>query len=321
MRVLSIDGGGVRGLLPATLIAELEARAGKPAHELFDLMVGTSIGGIMVLALTVPDREDPRRPRFSGRKLIDFYAETAPQIFAASVPRKLLTGDSLLHEKYSDEALQEILADGFGDVLLSAALSPVMVTAYDTERRRPMMFKSEKAKVDPERNHRMRLVARAAIAAPTFFEPVRLETATGERTVVDGGIYANNPAMCAYAEAMKTGAGDDLFMVSIGTGSPALAFRYDEIRDWGLVHWARPLLDFAISGVNHAVNHQLEHLLAPHCYYRLQAHIGHQHLRVDDVGSLTRTRDAAAKLIAERDGDLDAICERLLQGTAALDAS
>jgi uncharacterized protein len=154
---------------------------------------------------------------------------------------------------------------------------------------------------------------------PTFFEPLRLETATGERwTCVDGGVYANNPAMCAYAEARKSVPPEDLFMVSIGTGVPTRPFPYEEVREWGLVHWARPLLDLTFDGINHAVNHQLEHLLRPHAYYRLQAEIGRKHLPLDDVDptSLKTMRDAAAKLIAERDRDFDAICERLLAATA-----
>jgi hypothetical protein len=163
----------------------------------------------------------------------------------------------------------------------------------------------------------MRIVGRAAIAAPTFFEPLRLETATGERwTCIDGAVYANNPAMCAYAEARKSVRPEDLFMVSIGTGMPTRPLPYEEVREWGLVHWARPLLDVTVDGTNHAVNHQLEQLLRPHAYYRLQAYIGHRHMHLDDVAatSLRTVREAAAKLIAERDRDLDAICERLLAG-------
>jgi uncharacterized protein len=319
MRVLSIDGGGIRGLLPATLVAEIEARAGKPAHELFDLMVGTSIGGITVLGLTAPDHRDPPKPRYSAREIVNIFAEAAPRIFSTSVPRRLLTGDSVLHEKYPNEVLEEVLEELFGDTPLAAALTLVMVTAYDTEQRRPLMFKSEKAKREPEWNFPVRIVARAALAAPTFFEPVRLETATGERrTCIDGAVYANNPAMCAYAEALKRSPVKDLFMVSIGTGAPTRPLPYEEVREWGLVHWARPLIDLTFDGINHAVDHQLEHLLRPHAYHRLQAYIGHKHIRLDDVGptSLKTMRDAAARLIAERDSDFDAICERLLAGAA-----
>ena len=315
MRVLSIDGGGIRGLLPATIVAEIEARSGKPAHELFDLLVGTSIGGITVMGLTAPDDTDPRRPRYSASELLDFYTERAPRIFSTSVRRRLRTGVSLLHEKYPNEVLLEVLEEMFGDTLLAAALSPAMVTAYDLERRRPLMFKSEKAKRESEWNLPMRTVGRAAIAAPTFFEPVQLEAHSGERlTLVDGGVYANNPAMCAYAEALKRIARRDLFMVSVGTGSPTLALPYEEVRSWGLVHWARPLLDLTFDGINHAVDHQLEHLLQPHAYYRLQAYVGDRHMRLDDVGAanLKTMREATAKLIAARERDFDAIAEQLL---------
>jgi patatin-like phospholipase/acyl hydrolase len=319
LRVLSIDGGGIRGLLPATLVAEIEARAGKPAHELFDLMVGTSIGGTTVLGLTAPEREDRRKARYSASEIVAFFAEAAPRIFSTSVPRRLRTGDSLLHQKYPNELLDEVLEDLFGDTLMAAALAPTMVTSYDTERRRPLMFKSEKAKSEAGWNLLMRIVARAAVAAPTFFEPVRLETATGEQqTCIDAGLYANNPAMCAYAEARKRVPPEEVFMVSIGTGAPTRPLPYEEVRTWGLAHWGRLFLDLTFDGINHAVDHQLQHLLRPHAYHRLQAYLGDKHLRLDDVAptNLQAMRDAAAKLIAERDSDLDAICEQLLAGAS-----
>jgi patatin-like phospholipase/acyl hydrolase len=324
MRVLSIDGGGVRGLLPASLIAEIEQRTGKRTHELFDLMVGTSIGAITVMSLAAPDPEDPRKPRQSALELVDFYSEVAPRIFSVSVSRWLRTGDRLLHEKYPNEALEQVLADAFGDTALGDALTPVMVTAFDTENRRPMMFKSEQARREPEWNLPMRTVGRGAIAAPTLFEPLHLDLATGEHpTCVDGAIYANNPAMCAYVEALKMDPGSKVFMVSIGTGLPDRRDPYEEVREWGLVHWAQPLLDFAAAGTNLAVNHQLEHLLEPHCYHRLQAFIGRKHLRVDDAGyaNLKSVRDAAAALITERDRDLETICERLCRQEATVDSS
>jgi patatin-like phospholipase/acyl hydrolase len=316
VRVLSIDGGGVRGLLPATIVAEIEERAGKPAHELFDLMVGTSVGGITAMALAVPDGADARSPRRSGKDLVDFYAETAPRIFSLSVRERVRTGDSLVRHKYPSGVLDEVLEEAFGETRLAAALAPVMVTAFDTENRRPIMFKSEEAKREPEWDLPMRIVGRAAIAAPTFFEPLHLELADGEwRTCVDGGIYVNNPAMCAYVEALTMDPDEDTFIVSIGTGEPDRHLPFEEVREWGLVHWAQPLLDFTASGVNQSVTHQLEQLLEPNSYYRLQAVIGRKHLPIDDVGdaNMRTMRDAAAKLIAERDLDLDAICERLLE--------
>jgi hypothetical protein len=77
--------------------------------------------------------------------------------------------------------------------------------------------------------------------------------------------------------------------------NPAASVR--EVREWGLVHWARPLLDLTFDGTNHAVNHPLEHLLRPHAYYRLRAYIGDKHLRLDDVGP-TNLKTICEQLIA-----------------------
>lgn len=314
VKVLSIDGGGIRGILPVVLIAEIERRTGRPSHELFDLIVGTSVGGVTALALARPDPEQPDKPFFTGENLTRFYHEAGPRIFSVSIRRKLQTGGSLVHEKYPTEVIEATLEEYFGSTLLSEAMTEVLITAFDTEVREPLMFKSRHAKADPTRDLPMRLVGRGAMAAPTFFEPARMEYRGGPVTVVDGGVFANNPAMCAYAEALKTVARKDLFMVSLGTGAPTRPLPYKEIRDWGLAHWARPLLDVGFDGVNHAVDHQLEVLLRPRQYFRFQASFKEHHLHLDDAGveNMTVLREAAHRLIDERSEDLDLICERLL---------
>jgi patatin-like phospholipase/acyl hydrolase len=313
VKVLSIDGGGIRGILPVVLIAEIERRTNRHAYELFDLIVGTSVGGVTALALTRPHPEQPDQPHFSGESLTAFYHEVGPRIFTHTLARQLKTAGSLIHEKYPATELEAILEEHFGSTPLSDAMTEVMVTAFDIEVRMPLMFKSRHANADPGRDLPMRLVGRGAMAAPTFFEPARLEFDGGPVTVVDGGVFANNPAMCAYAEALKTVARKDLFMVSLGTGAPTRALPYKEVRDWGLAHWARPLLDVSFDGVNHAVDHQLENLLRARQYFRFQASFKDQHLRLDDAGveNMAALTEAAEELIVTRSDDIDTVCERL----------
>ncbi|HEY8581871.1 MAG TPA: patatin-like phospholipase family protein, partial [Capillimicrobium sp.] len=194
MRVLSIDGGGIRGIIPVTVLAALEQRAGRPTSALFDLVAGTSTGGILALALNVPDAEGSAR--WSAAAVLDLYREEGPQIFSRSLGRRITSVDGLLDDRYGNDNLREALRRYLGDTTVGEALTPALVTAYDLVARKPRFFKSwrpEDAAVP------MALAAEATSAAPTYFEPVLVDGAP----LIDGGVFAGNPAMCAYAEARR----------------------------------------------------------------------------------------------------------------------
>jgi len=91
LRVLSIDGGGIRGIIPAKVLADLELRAGRPVAKLFDLVVGTSTGGILALGLTAPGEGDS--PRWAAADLADLYVREGPRIFHRSVYDRIRSVD------------------------------------------------------------------------------------------------------------------------------------------------------------------------------------------------------------------------------------
>ena len=118
----------------------------------------------------------------------------------------------------------------------------------------------------------MAAAARATAAAPTYFEPSKLEA---EGTVdyfslVDGGVFATNPAMCAFAEVRRHRPADEVVLLSLGTGQLTRSLPYDEVKDWGLVEWARPILDVVFDGVSDTVTTSSSQLLAGGGYWRLQ---------------------------------------------------
>ena len=160
-RILSLDGGGIRGLVPALILASLEAETGKRITDLFDLVVGTSTGGILALALT---GDNPP----TAEKLVGLYEKEGGKIFDRSFCRRL-PGHALLDEKYSGKGLIEVLKEYLGkNSLLSDATTDVLVTSYALERRMPFLFKSTKAK-DPatKKTHDFKLweVGRATLSA------------------------------------------------------------------------------------------------------------------------------------------------------------
>ena len=197
-RVLSIDGGGIRGIIPAMVIAHIERKLGKPAHELFDLMVGTSTGGILALGLSRPG--SGRQAQFSARRVVKLYEEQGDKIFEYSLWRKLRTVGGILEEAYSHEVLEGILGKYFAGATLGDCEVPTMVTSYDIQNRRTVFLKSWHA---DHQSLLCRDAARATSAAPTYFEPKPLDTGDAASVLIDGGIFMNSPSVSAYAEARK----------------------------------------------------------------------------------------------------------------------
>ena len=313
MRVLSIDGGGIRGLIPAIVLAEIEARTGRPAAALFDLIAGTSTGGILACALTAPSAEDPALPRYGAAELTGLYETEGPGIFSRSLLKRIFSVEGFFDERYEDDGLNGALMRYLGDRRLRDALTPVLVTAYDIERRAAFFFRSERARRDPEYDFSMADVARATSAAPTYFEPLRVTAAAGDAAyaLVDGGVFATNPAMCAYADVVRAGEPVEL-VASLGTGQLTRPLDYGEVRWWGQLQWARPILDVVFDGVADTVDFQLAQLV-PDGYVRLQTELRLASDDLDDASAenLARLREEAEALIAARDRDIDALCARL----------
>ncbi len=313
MRVLSIDGGGIRGLIPAVVLAELERRTGRRIAELFDLIAGTSTGGILACALTAPSPGDPSVPRFTAGELSGLYETEGPGIFSRSLLKRLFSVEGFFDERYEDDGLNAALRRYLGEMRLRDAITPIFVTAYDIERRAAFFFRSERARSDPAYDFAMADVARATSAAPTYFEPVAVIAASGGPAypLVDGGVFATNPAMCAYADVVRAQERVDV-LLSLGTGHLTRRLEYREARWWGQLQWARPILDVVFDGVADTIDFQLAQLLGDG-YVRLQTSLRRASDDLDNASeaNLARLREVADALIAARDGEIDALCARL----------
>ena len=189
---------------------------------------------------------------------------------------QVTNGGGLFEEAYSHEALETILQRYFGDKRLSDCGTPVMVTSYDIEHRKTVFIKSWHS------DHSELLCAeasRATSAAPTYFEPVNLEWAEQSRTLIDGGVFINSPAVSAYAEARKLFPDEPIAMLSLGTGELTRSIPYDEARTWGSALWVMSLLDCMFDGASKAADHQMRLFLGDH-YLRLQTQL---HYASDDM--------------------------------------
>src|SRR5260221_10845109 len=176
VKILSIDGGGIRGIVPAMLLAEIERRTKQPIANLFDLVAGTSTGGILALGLTIP--KDPGGPLYRACEFAGMYVREGPRIFSRSLWHKFTGCNNLINVKYSSAGIEQVLEEFFGESRLAHAATSVLVTSYEIERNFPFFFKSSNARKRTNYDFPARQVARA--------------------------VYANNPAACALVEARTT---------------------------------------------------------------------------------------------------------------------
>ncbi|MCG8420600.1 MAG: patatin-like phospholipase family protein [Proteobacteria bacterium] len=292
VRILSLDGGGIRGIIPGQVLCEIEKMiqqaTGKPGARVadyFDLVAGTSTGGILTCALLCPDEDNPAQSRFSASEVVDMYLERGDEIFEIPLWHRISSGSGTLDEKYPADGLEEVLEDYFGELWLSDLVKPCLIPAYDIRRRRAHFFTQHGAERNLAQDFRVRDVARATAAAPTYFETVRIKSRTKvPYPLIDGGVFANNPALCAYAEVRAGYArahgispparADSMAILSIGTGKVEKSYTYREAKDWGSLQWLRPLIDILLAGTAETVDYQLRQIYdavkAPNQYLRVE---------------------------------------------------
>jgi uncharacterized protein len=311
--ILTIDGGGIRGVIPAVLLAAIEERAKEPISKLFDVIAGTSTGGILALGLSCPDASGG--PRFKADELVGMYRDQGKTIF----PHEFLGFIRQLFEpKYSEEGRRKVLSERFQEARLKETLTEVLITSYDIEGRRPVFFRTALALEKPEtHDFAMRDVALATSAAPTYFRPVRLpsgEPGRGDMVLVDGGVFANNPSMVGFVD--QTGAqgeSEGTLMVSLGTGELTKAIPYKKAKRWGLIGWGPRILDVVFDGVTESVQYEAETVIGDG-YRRYQVRLDEDEEAMDNVSraNVDALIDLAEVLVKKRSADLDALCAELL---------
>ena len=304
-RILSLDGGGIRGLMTAVWLARLEAELGSPLHEHFDLVAGTSTGALLGCGVSkgVP-----------AAKMVTLYEEEGASIFPNRASRlwnraTRLFSDGVSAPKYDGAGLEKALKGVFGTTLFkNLKVKPTLVTAYDVLGREAVVFKNTKA---AHRQLRVWEICRASAAAPAYFPAHEMAVGGADLPLVDGGVVANNPTACAIAEAVrinsearKSGVTDpepaeiEHFVVaSFGTGESIRRITADEAREWGASEWALPLIDVLFDGSADAVDYIARQLVDPENYFRFQTRLSGAY---DDLDDATATNLNALKALAGR---------------------
>ena len=330
-RILSIDGGGIRGIIPARILMTLEEKLqtvtndpDKRLSDFFDLIAGTSTGGILTCIYLFPDSEDPQRSGFNAQAALEIYLNRGHEIFHIPVWQKVKSGAGILDEKHRLDGLEAALNDYLQDRKLSELIKPCLITSYNIERRAAFFFTQHDARQDASRDFLLRDVARATSAAPTFFECADVKSATQvSYPMIDGGVFANNPALCAYAEARtmedaQKPTAKQMVILSLGTGAVKTPYHFDAAKDWGAVQWIRPVLDIIMSGVAETVDYQLKRIFdaaeATEQYLRIQPQLPPERADMDNAKptNLEALHEIGRKMADDNDERLDAFVQLLV---------
>ncbi len=310
--ILCIDGGGMRGIIPVVLLQNLErairANGGKAdLASYFDLISGTSTGGLISLALTCDStilhkNLEDGSSQINLTALLDNYMTMGSRIFQANT--SIFGLRQIVSDKYTSEGIQTLSQKWFGTSTVENAKVPTLIMAYDIANGQPQMIRS----YADERNYPAWVAARATSAAPTFFSPCEY----AGKLLVDGGVVANNPAIYAYFEARKLYPECSRFhILSMSTGGSYHTMDKDSAK--GLMNWAdqvSPMFDTAQKRTTEYVLTNLPDV----DYVRIDNPLSRP-IKMDETNpsTLRFIKDEAEKNALMYDNTLDSFAKLLIQ--------
>ncbi|MEV0890176.1 CBASS cGAMP-activated phospholipase [Promicromonospora sp. NPDC050262] len=270
-QILSLDGGGAKALFTASVLARFEEDHGVRVVDRFDLITGTSAGGIVALCLGagLPPAE-----------IADRYLELITKVFPRSRRRKWRPS-RLVRPSYSGNALREALVEVFGDRLLGESSKRLLVPSWNVQSGEVHLFKTPHSeRLVRDRNVKMVDVALATSAAPTYFPAATADSSQ----LIDGGVFANNPSVFAISEA-KSMLGvplESIRVLSIGTMVP-FTDHSDRLDNAGIGRWAAAAVNTILTASSHSNNGLAQHLIGFDNFVRLNATVPQSLFALDRI--------------------------------------
>ncbi|GLU18828.1 hypothetical protein SLE2022_351050 [Rubroshorea leprosula] len=335
--ILSIDGGGIRGIIPGVILtfleSELQKLDGEEARiaDYFDVIAGTSTGGLVTAMLTAPNEKN--RPLFAAKDIIDFYLTHCPNIFPQSSNPLLGQAENLINfmsgQKYDGNYLHELLRDKLGNTKLHQTLTNVVIPVFDIKTNQPVFFSTYEVKRNPSLDALVSDICIGTSAAPTYLPPHYFTTKNTtsssteedirEFNLIDGSVAANNPTLVAMEEAKKemteVGGGSPprhyttrFLVISLGTGSNRSTkdkHSAKEAAKWNLFGWLRRIVEVFTQASADMVDYHISVVLK-----MLQSEDNYLRIQDDTLSGVLGSIDIATKKNLD---DLVEVGEKLLK--------
>jgi len=267
-QILSFDGGGLRGLFSAAVLAELEKDLGVVLTDHFDLIVGTSTGGLIALALGAGLRPP---------ELVEFYVDRGPDVFGRG--RSVI--ERSCRAKHRPERLRHALQDVFGDRTLGSSVKRLVIPSYSLDLHDVYLFKTPHHRdLVRDRYEKLVDVAMATTAAPTYLPAFRLR----HNRLVDGGVWANNPSLVGVVEAVSLLGAElgDIRILSLGTTDEVTNLS-SQLDHGGLLQWGRAGAGVLLRAQSMGAFHSVQHLVGKDRVARIDPRVPAGLFRLDKI--------------------------------------
>jgi uncharacterized protein len=332
--ILSLDGGGLRGVVPLTILKTIEAKTGKRIHELFNFIAGTSTGGLITAAISIKNPIDPVTPLYTLDDIMDVYVQRGHEIFPErnKINNLLHDAEDLFKPKFSDAGIKGVFTDVLKNYRMLDCLNDVMMCSYDLNNNVPLFFKSRTARSIAQQNALLYDVCRATSAGPSYLPSYEFvypnDTEDPNRNCIDGGVYVNNPSMAAlvefskyHAEYLPSSTNDtdidynNVFVLSLGTGSFTGKVNNSDTMNKGEIYWAQQISDIMMRGVNRATDYEMGEMMEYGNYLRLSIAIDNN-VHSDMANSSSETTQylvaATNDMLVQKDKDINSFLSKML---------
>ncbi|MCM3664161.1 patatin-like phospholipase family protein [Mesobacillus subterraneus] len=283
MKILCVDGGGIRGVFPIAILQAIEEEFQTPIGDLFDVIAGTSTGSIIAASAAI---------KTPMNKVMESYLKYGEKIFV----RNAKVG--LFKSVYTDRYLRRLLIRAFKDLALKDIKKPLLIPAVDLTHGKPYVHRSDYGfSKSEELSVKLWDAVLSSCSAPIYFPP---NNVNNQYLSIDGGLWANNPSLVSVTEVLhhfKVDL-DDIQIFSIGTGQQRIDFTIDEKKYWGIRHWmpfqfpsmkvTPKLLDLAMDLSSESVSYHCRLLLGEH-YFRLNKELSEE-IPFDDISFMTEMK-------------------------------
>lgn len=249
INILSIDGGGIRGVIPATILSIIETKLGSRLVDEFDLIAGTSTGAIIAAGLTAKAGENPA---YTCADVLELYEDFADDIFSKSKNKSLFNFMGFFDNKYKNSGMRRVLSAYLSSAKLTDTYKDIITTSYDLLSRSVKILSSWEDREDKGDSFGLVDAVMASAVAPVYFDPINVRKGNKKYCFIDGGAAGlNNPVLAAIHEAYRRGfEKEQINVLSIGTGRHEVGFEPKKVKRWGAFSWIKPIIDIQIDGSN-----------------------------------------------------------------------